>query len=90
MLINNGIKLCSKIFQQLLLNKTYLWSTATIKRQTNLRTHSYGIRLSHIFEIASILDEKPSISLEIPSILIENLGIQWKYYNRLHNIFEVY
>ena len=48
------------------------------------------MRLSHVFEIASISGEKPSISLEIPSILIENLGVQWKYYNRLHNIFEVY
>ena len=48
------------------------------------------MRLSHIFEIASISDEKPSISVEIPSILIENLGIQSKYYNRLSNIFEVY
>ena len=28
---------------------------------------AYGIRLSHIFEI-------PSISIEIPSILIKNLG----------------
>ena len=28
---------------------------------------AYGIRLSHIFE-------KPSISIEIPSILIKNLG----------------
>ena len=28
----------------------------------------YGIRLSHIFEIPSISNEKPSISIEIPII----------------------
>ena len=39
----------------------------------------YGIRLSHNFEIPGILNEKPSISMEIPSILIENLGFRSKY-----------
>ena len=39
----------------------------------------YGIRLSHIFEIPSISNEKPSISTEIPSISIENLGFRLKY-----------
>ena len=29
------------------------------------REKVYGIRLSHIFEIPSILNEKPSISIEI-------------------------
>ena len=29
-----------------------------------------GIRLSHIFEISSISNEKPSILIDIPSILI--------------------
>ena len=33
----------------------------------------YGIRLSHIFEIPSISNEKPSISIEISIISIENL-----------------
>ena len=41
--------------------------------------HTYGIRLSHIFEIPSISNEKPSISMEIPSILIKNLGFRSKY-----------
>ena len=31
-------------------------------------------RLSHIFEIPGISNEKPSISIEISSISIENLG----------------
>ena len=38
-----------------------------------------GIQLSHIFEIPSISNEKPSISIKIPSILIENLEFQLKY-----------
>ena len=29
---------------------------------------NYGIRLSHIFEIPSISNEKPGISIKIPSI----------------------
>ena len=33
-------------------------------------------RLSHTFEIPSILNEKPSISNEKPSISIENLGFR--------------
>ena len=40
----------------------------------------YGIQLSHIFEIPSISSEKASISIEIPSILIKNLGFQSKYW----------
>ena len=39
----------------------------------------YGIRLSHIFEITTISNEKPSISIEIPSISIKNLGFRSKY-----------
>ena len=39
----------------------------------------YGIRLSHIFEIPSISNEKPSISIKVPSILIENFGFRSKY-----------
>ena len=39
----------------------------------------HGIRLSHISEIPSISNEKPSMSMEIPSILIENLGFRSKY-----------
>ena len=39
----------------------------------------YRIQLSHIFEIPSISNEKPSISIKIPSILIENLEFQLKY-----------
>ena len=35
--------------------------------------------MSHIFEIISISNEKPSISIEIPSILLENLGFRSKY-----------
>ena len=34
---------------------------------------------SHIFEIPSISNEKLCISIEIPSILIENLGFRSKY-----------
>ena len=39
----------------------------------------YGIRLSHIFKIPSISNEKPGISIKIPSISIKNLGFQSKY-----------
>ena len=47
-----------------------------------MELYLYGTRLSHIFEIPRILNEKPnisnekpSISVEIPSILIENFEI---------------
>ena len=33
-----------------------------------ISTNTYGLRLPHIFEITSISNEKPSISIEIPSI----------------------
>ena len=36
--------------------------------------------MSHIFEISSISNEKPSILIEIPSISIENLRFRSKYY----------
>ena len=36
--------------------------------------------MSHIFEITRISNEKPSISDEIPNILIENLGFRSNYY----------
>ena len=39
----------------------------------------YGIRLSHIFEIPSTSNKKRSISIEIPSISIKNLGFRSKY-----------
>ena len=35
--------------------------------------------MSHIFEISSISNEKPSILIEIPSISIENLRFRSKY-----------
>ena len=35
--------------------------------------------MSHIFEISSISNEKSSISIEIPSISIKNLGFRSKY-----------
>ena len=38
----------------------------------------YRIRLSHIFEISSISNEKPSISREMASISTKNLGFQSK------------
>ena len=38
-----------------------------------------GIRLSHIFEIPSISNEKPSISIEIPIISIKSHGFRSKY-----------
>ena len=40
----------------------------------------YGIRSPHIFEISSISNEKPSISIETLSISIKNLGFRSKYY----------
>ena len=40
---------------------------------------TYGIRLSHIFEIPNISNKKLSISTKIPSISIENLGFRSKY-----------
>ena len=43
------------------------------------RHHRYGIRLSHIFEIVSISNKKPSISTKIPSISIKNFGFRSKY-----------
>ena len=42
-------------------------------------TEFYGTRLSHIFEIPSISNKKPSILIEIPSISIKNLGFRSKY-----------
>ena len=42
-------------------------------------SYRYGMQLSHIFEIASISNEKPSISIEIPSISIKNLEFRSKY-----------
>ena len=38
----------------------------------------YGIRLSHIFEIPSSSNEKPSISIEILCISIKNFGFRSK------------
>ena len=40
--------------------------------------HMYGIRLSHIFEIPSISNEKSSTSNEKPSICIGNLVFRSK------------
>ena len=40
---------------------------------------SYGIILSHIFKMRSISNEKPSISIKIISVSIENFGFRWKY-----------
>ena len=40
-----------------------------------LMAEGYGIRLSHMFEIRSISNEKSSISTEKPSISIKKLGI---------------
>ena len=42
-------------------------------------TEFYGTQLSHIFEIPSISNKKPSISIEIRSISIKNLGFRSKY-----------
>ena len=42
-------------------------------------SNKYGIRFSHIFKIPIILNEKPSISIEIPSISIKNLESRSKY-----------
>ena len=39
----------------------------------------YRIELSHIFEIPSISNEKPSILIEISSISIEHLLFRSKY-----------
>ena len=43
-----------------------------------LKLGSYGVLLAHIFKILGISNEKPSISIEIPSILIKNLGFRSK------------
>ena len=45
--------------------------------------------MSHIFKIPSILNEKLSISIEIPSISIENLGFRSKYYVLRIRYFEI-
>ena len=42
---------------------------------------TYGIRLSHIFEIPSISNENASISIEIPRFSIEILDINVLDYN---------
>ena len=55
----------------------------------NIHCQKYGIRLSHIFEIPSISNEKPSISIIIPNILIENLGIRSKYWVFQFRNFEI-
>ena len=44
------------------------------------RGRYYGIQLLHIFEIPSISNEKPGISIKIPSISIENIRFRSKYW----------
>ena len=41
--------------------------------------HLYAMRLLHIFEIPTISNGKPSISIKIPSSSIKNLGFRSKY-----------
>ena len=50
----------------------------------------YGTQLSYIFKISSIANEKPSISIEIPSILIEILGFVFRNFEILGYVeFEI-
>ena len=42
-------------------------------------TNIYGIQLSHIFELRSISNKKPSVSIETSRVLIKNLGFRSKY-----------
>ena len=51
----------------------------SIRLQMSDESKDCGIRLSHIFEIASISNKKPSISIKIPCILIGNLEFRSKY-----------
>ena len=51
----------------------------TVAYNKFLKPAKYGMRLSHIFEIPIISNEKPSISIKMPSILIKHLGIRSKY-----------
>ena len=44
------------------------------------------VNMKHIFKMPSMSNEKPSISIKIPSISIENLGFRLKYYNESQNI----
>ena len=61
-----------KLGKKLYTGKTFfLWVSP-------LKLGSYGILLSHIFKILGISNEKPSISIEIPSALIKNLGFRSK------------
>ena len=46
----------------------------------------YEIWLSHIFKMPSMSNEKPSISIKIPSISTENFGFRLKYYNESQNV----
>ena len=48
-------------------------------QNTSGRLLLYGIGLSQIFKLPSISNEKPSISIEISSILFENLRFRSKY-----------
>ena len=53
-------KLCVELFE------------ATFRHQSS---EYYGMWLSHIFKIPNISNEKPSISIKIPSSSIENLRL---------------
>lgn len=55
-----------------------------VQNETNLVLFSngckmYRMRLSHIFDISSISNENPGISMEISSISIEYLEFRSKY-----------
>ena len=54
-------------------------TTFTFACNKFLKPAKYGMRLSHIFEIPIISNEKPSISIKIPSILMKHLGFRSKY-----------
>ena len=51
--------------------------------------YTYEIRLSHIFEIPSISNEKPGISVETPSISIGNFRFRSKYWVFRIKYFEI-
>ena len=53
--------------------------TIKVIKGSKNRRGLYGMRLSHVFEIPSISNEKPSTSTEIPNIWFENLGFRSKY-----------
>ena len=68
------------LWKELLIEKQQIISQLSVADFFFQRDNYYGRQLSHIFDIPSISNEKPSISIEIPIISIKNLEFRSKYH----------